>query len=70
MKLMNLTALLNKIKANKEAFKNLRQNEQLKIVYTNADQFTATKKCEPVELISRGKPHIVAINEVNPKNEA
>ena len=38
----------------------------MKIVYTNADQFTNTKKCELIELIEREEreePHIVAINE-------
>ena len=40
----------------------------MKIVYTNADQFTNTKKCELIELIEREEPHIVAINEVKPKN--
>ena len=42
----------------------------MKIVYTNADQFTNTKKCELIELIEREEPHIVAINEVKPKNGA
>ena len=42
----------------------------MKVVYTNADQFTNTKKCELIELIEREEPHIVAINEVKPKNGA
>ena len=42
----------------------------MKIVYANADQFTNTKKCEFIELIEREEPHIVAINEVKPKNGA
>ena len=56
---------INRIKANKEAFKNLRQNEQLKIVYTNADQFTATKKCKLIKLISQEKPQRTEQREKN-----
>ena len=42
--------------------------EKLKIIYTNADQFTSSIKCELVQLILQEKPHIIAINEVKPKN--
>ena len=42
--------------------------EKLKIIYTNADQFTSSIKCELVQLILQEKPHIIAINEIKPKN--
>ena len=38
------------------------------MMYTNADQLSTTKKHELIELVSREKPHIIAICEVNPKN--
>ena len=44
--------------------------EKLKIIYTNVNQFTSSKKCELVQLILREEPHIIAINEIKPKNES
>ena len=60
-----------KSKPNNKKVKNKEKEEQydkLKILYTNADQLTPTKKIELKELISRKKPHIIAICEVKPKN--
>ena len=42
--------------------------EKLKIIYTNADQLTSSKKCELAQLILREEPHIIAITEIKPKN--
>ena len=40
----------------------------MSILYTNADQLTTSKKSELLETVERTKPHIIAINEVKPKN--
>ena len=40
----------------------------LKVLYTNADQMTTTKKSELVNLIEREQPLIVAVCEAKPKN--
>ena len=39
----------------------------INIMHTNADQFTAIKKSEPLKFVEQKKPHIIAICEVKPK---
>ena len=41
---------------------------KLRVLYTNADVLTAPKMIELRELVKIEKPHIIAINEVLPKN--
>ena len=40
----------------------------LKVLYTNADQLTSTKKTELTNLIARERPLIIAVCEAKPKN--
>ena len=40
----------------------------LKVIYTNADQLTSTKKLELIKQIEREQPLIVAVCEAKPKN--
>ena len=42
--------------------------EKLKVIYTNADQFTPSKKSELLKLIENKQPHLIAITEVKLKN--
>ena len=42
--------------------------EKLNIMYTNADQLTKKKKQELIEVVTKTRPHIIAICEVKPKN--
>ena len=42
----------------------------IKVMFTNADQLTSSKKTEMVEFITREKPMIIAVSEVKPKKAA
>ena len=42
--------------------------QAIRVMYTNADQFTTSKKTELLELIDRNKPLLIAICEMKPKN--
>ena len=41
----------------------------LRIIFTNADQFTAMKKLELLQHVSKIKPQIIAICEIKPKKQ-
>ena len=62
-----------KQKNNEKQKKNNKECEQVKqsginIVYTNADQFTTSKKDELLKLVAEFHPHIIALCEVKIKN--
>ena len=42
--------------------------KDLKILYTNADQLTPSKKDELERIVDREKPHLIALCEVKPKH--
>ena len=63
--------LHNKLSTNNDNKHNTKQNfeNNLRILYTNADQLTLSKKQELENLLSQNKPHIIAICEVKPKKK-
>jgi len=45
-----------------------KETNQMRILYTNADQLTSSKKFELLQIVKEMKPHIIAVCEVKPKN--
>ena len=52
----------------KGSIEDSKQTLPITVLYTNADQFTPSKKFELLELVERTKPCIIAVCEVKPKN--